>query len=100
MLAWTLVPALEFMAGSLAQPARSPLALAPLRDLPLDRLGDVAPHELAHMIVDRLDQLGAGSLDDGLQMRREPRLEPGIDEKIEPLQDLHRYLLGKGAPAF
>src|SRR5436305_2198680 len=100
----------EFMAGSLAQWAVAgirfahpglPLALPlpPLRDFALDRLGDVAPHELTDVVVDRLDQLGAGAGDDRLQMRGKLHLEPGIDEQIEPLQHLHRNLLGERPPA-
>src|SRR5437764_3526841 len=75
------------------------LSLPPLRDFALDRLGDVAPDELTDMIIDRLDQLGAGAGNDGLQVSRKLHFEPGIDEEIEMLQYLHRDLLGERTPA-
>src|SRR6266567_2920119 len=115
MTGWTPRATREFMTVSLAQARRkaghrsrgaSPgsarsltLLLSPLRDFALDRFGDIGPDELPDVIVDRLDQLGAGAYDDGLEMRRELRLEAGIDKQIEPLQHLHRDLLGERVPA-
>ena len=68
--------------ASLRITPQPPIAFAPGLDLALDRFGDVAPHELAELLVDRLDELGARARDDRLQARAELVAHAGIGEKI------------------
>src|SRR5215472_9133858 len=75
------------------------LLLSPLSDFALDGLRDVAANQLADVLVDRLDELVARARNDGLKMCRELCLEARVGKQIDPLQHLHRDLLGKRAPA-
>ena len=66
----------------------------PQRDLPLDRLGDIGAQYAADVLGDRCYQLGARALDNRLQVLGKLGLEAGVGKQIDPLQYLHRHLLG------
>src|ERR1022692_3301584 len=76
----------------------SMLVALPLSDLALDGFGDVGADQSAYVIGELADQLGARALDDRFQALRQLLLEAAVGEQIQPLQHLHRNLLGQRAP--
>ena len=71
----------------------------PLVDLALDGLGNVGPQQLADFLVDGLDHLDAGPIDDRLQLGAELLAQPRVREDVDPLQHLHADLFGQRLPA-